>query len=227
MNGNKSKSHSAKSFLLLLIFPICFSNTKTFAQQSHLSKSINYISNFIGSDYFLNLKKSNDDLALVDTIFLRALKFNKYNYSEALFDLTLAVIPYNHVHVRIPLIDAIVDYRLPSAEENIYNRKNKNLPKRIFFDTPNDNFGDKDKLAHLFGSAFISHSSNIFDLGNLIGYFIEVFEQDFEVQNSIDPRDLQTNILGNIFGQTLKDNKKVLPSDVLIIRSLIFFRYHL
>ncbi len=223
---NKSKSQLIKYFLLLLVFQ-SFSITITFAQQSHLSKSINYISKFIASDYFSDLKKTNNDLALVDTIYLRALQFNKNNFSETLFDLTMAVIPYNHVHVRFPLIDAMVDYRLPSAEEDIYNGKNKNLPKWLFFDTPEDSFGDKDKLAHFFGSAFISYSSNFFDLGNLIGYFIEVFEQDFEVQNSIDPRDLQTNILGNIFGQILKDNKKVLPSDVLIIRSLIFFRYNL
>ncbi len=213
-------------YYLVLFFLMSFTII-IIPQQSTFSKKINSISNFIASDYFLNLKKNNNDLALVDTIYLRALKLDNYNYQEALFDLTFASIPYNHVYIKIPLLNFLVNYHLPSAEESIYLAKNRNLPKHIFFDSPGDNFGDKDKLAHFFGSAFITYSSYFFDLGNLIGYFVEVFEQDFEVQNAIDPRDLQSNILGNIFGQILKSNKRILPSKVLLIRSLIFFRYHL
>lgn len=217
---NLSRYYLVLFFLMTLIGII-------FPQQSTLSKKINNISNFIASDYFLSLKKTNNDLALVDTLYLRTLKLDNYNYQEALFDLTFAAIPYNHVYIKIPFFNFLVNYRLPSADESIYLKKNRNLPKHIFFDTPADNFGDKDKLAHFFGSAFITYSSYFFDLGNLIGYFVEVFEQDFEVQNAIDPRDLQSNILGNIFGEILKSNKKILPSEVLLIRSLIFFRYHL
>ncbi len=213
-------------YFLVLFFLMTFTGI-IIPQQSTFSKRINSITSFIASDYFLNLKKTTNDLSLVDTIYLRALKLDNYNYQEALFDLTFASIPYNHVHIKIPLFNFLVNYRLPSAEESIYAMKNRNLPKHIFFDTPADNFGDKDKLAHFFGSAFITYSSYFFDLGNLIGYFVEVFEQDFEVQNAIDPRDLQSNILGNIFGQILKSNKGILPSEVLLIRSLIFFRYHL
>ncbi len=210
-------------FLLLILILPSIAN----CQQSKLSKAINYISSFIASDYFQELKKTNNDLALTDTIYLRALDYEKLNYQEALFALTFAAIPYNKVELRIPVIGNIVTYRLPSAQEEIFQKKDENLPKRLFFDTPNDNYGDKDKLAHFFGSAFISYSSNIFDLGNVIGYFVEVFEQDFEVQNSIDNRDLRTNILGNIFGKVLKKKKKVLPSQVLIILSLFYCRYHL
>ena len=208
--------------LLILIFP-----SPANCQQSKLSKAVNYLSNFIASDYFQELKNSNDNLALTDTIYLRALAYEKFNYQEALFALTFAVIPYNKVELRIPVIGNIVTYRLLSAQEEIFQKKNENLPKKLFFDTPNDNYGDKDKLAHFFGSAFISYSSNIFDLGNVIGYFVEVFEQDFEVQNSIDNRDLRTNILGNIFGRVLKKNKNVLPSQVMIILTLFYCRYHL
>lgn len=207
---------------ILTVFP-----SNAFSQQSNLSKAVNYLSEFIGSNYFKNLQLTNNDLALTDTIYLRALKYDNNNYQEALFDLTFAVIPYNKVRVEIPLLDAIVVYSLPSASENIYLMKNKNLPRQFFFDTPQNSYGDKDKLAHFFGSAFITYSSNCFDLGNLIGYFIEVFEQDFEVQNFIDPRDLQTNRLGNIFGAILKFNKKIIPSDVMLIRSLIYLRYQL
>ena len=214
--------HNKTIFLILLAL-----SPPTFSQQSNLSKAVNYLSKFISSDYFQKLKNTNNDLALTDTIYLRALKYENFDYNETLFALTFSAIPYNKVELRIPIVGNIVTYRLPSAQEEIFQKKDENLPKELFFDTPGDNYGDKDKLAHFFGSAFISYSSNIFDLGNVIGYFVEVFEQDFEVQNSIDNRDLRTNILGNIFGRVLKKNKNVLPSQVLIILSLFYCRYHL
>jgi hypothetical protein len=197
-----------------------------YPQQSTLSKGVNYLSEFIASDYFLDLKKTNNDLELTDTLFLRAVKYKDYNYSEALLALTFATVPYKEVPIEFPLI-GVLDYPLVSANNSVFLKKDNNLPKELFYDTPNNNFGDKDKLAHFFGSAFISYSTNIFDLGDLIGYFVEVFEQSFKVQSSVDIRDLRTNKLGNIFGHILKKNKSVLPSQVMLIKSLSYFRYNL
>jgi hypothetical protein len=197
-----------------------------YPQQSSLSEGVNYLSEFIASDYFNQLKKTNDDLELTDTLFLRAVKFKNFDYSEALLALTFVTVPYNEVPIQFPLI-GILDYPLVSANDSVFLQKNKNLPKDLFYDSPKDNFGDKDKLAHFFGSAFISYSSNIFDLGDLIGYFVEVFEQSFKVQSSIDQRDLRTNKLGNIFGEALKKNKNVLPSQIMLIKSLSYFRYNI
>ncbi len=208
------------SFYFLLLTSV------TFSQQSKLSKAVNYLSRFIASDYFKELHKTNDDLALTDTIYLRALHYTDYNYSEALFDLTFAVIPYNIVNIRIPVIGLIIPYHLTCDKESVFLKKNKNLPKYLFFDSPQNNYGDKDKLAHFFGSAYIGYESNFFDFGDLIGYFVEVFEQNFEIQNRIDFRDIETNYLGNIFGEVLKKDKNVLPSQVMIIRTLLYCRYH-
>ncbi len=212
-------------FILILIFLSIFL-IKIYPQQSTLSKGVNYLSEFIASDYFLNLKKTNNDLELTDTLFLRAVKYKDCNYSEALLALTFATVPYREVPIQLPLI-GIINYPLISASDSIFLKKDDNLPKELFYDTPKGNFGDKDKLAHFFGSAFISYSSNIFDLGDLIGYFVEVFEESFKVQSSIDQRDLRTNKLGNIFGDILKRNKNVLPSQVMLIKSLSFFRYNI
>jgi hypothetical protein len=196
-------------------------------QQSKLSEGVNNISAFIASDYFKTLSASVNDLALIDSIYLKALSLNDYDYSETLLALCFATIPYREVPIRIPLLNLIVNYPLISASDSIYQAKNRNLPKDIFFDSPQNNSGDKDKLAHFFGSAFLSYNSLFFDLGNLIGYFVEAFEEDFKVQSSIDERDLITNNLGNIFGRLLKRNKKILPSHVLIMHSLFNIRYSL
>ncbi len=197
-----------------------------YPQQSTLSEGVNYLSEFIASDYFINLKKTNNDFELTDTLFLRAVKYKNYDYSEALLALTFATVPYKEVPIQFPLI-SILNYPLVSANDSVFLKKDENLPKELFYDTPTGNFGDKDKLAHFFGSAFISYSSNIFDLGDLIGYFVEVFEQSFKVQSSIDERDLRTNKLGNIFGDILKKNKSVLPSQVMLMKSLSYFGYNL
>lgn len=212
-------------FTIVLIFLFAFV-INLYSQQSPLSKGVNYLSEFIASDYFMHLKKTNDDLELTDTLFLRAVKFKDYNYSEALLALTFATVPYKEVPIQFPLI-GILNYPLVSANDSVFLQKDKNLPKDLFYDTPKNNFGDKDKLAHFFGSAFISYSTNIFDLGDLIGYFVEVFEQSFKVQSSVDQRDLRTNKLGNIFGETLKKNKNILPSQIMLIKSLSYFRYNI
>jgi hypothetical protein len=212
------------SFLILSLF--VFTDIPL-SQQSKLSEGVNNISAFIASDYFKDISSSVNDLALVDSIYLQALRSNDYNYSETLLALCFATIPYREVPIQIPLFNLIMNYPLTSAPDSIYQLKNENLPKDIFFDSPKNNSGDKDKLAHFFGSAFLSYNSLFFDLGNLFGYFVEAFEEDFKVQSSIDERDLITNNLGFIFGNILKKNKKILPSHVIIMHSLFNFRYSL
>jgi hypothetical protein len=199
----------------------------SFPQQSSLSKSVNYLSDFIASEYFNKLKPNNSDLVLVDTIYLRSINYFNQNLSEALLSLTFATIPYKEVPIQIPLFNWTIDFPLVSSSDSIFNLKNKNLPKNILFDSPQTEYGDKDKLAHFFGNAFIGYHSDIFDLGNVIGYFVEAFEEDFKVQSSVDERDLIVNNLGNIFGKAVNRNAKILPSSVLIMFSLVHFRYHL
>lgn len=208
-------------FLSIILF--C---SAAFSQQSRLSKTVNHLSEFIASDYFSKIHRTSGDLALVDTLFKRAVDYRQNDISEALLSLTFAVIPYKNVPIQFPLLHTIVQYPLISAEDSVFLLKNKNLPKKLYFDTPDDNFGDKDKLAHFFGSAFLAYNSSIFDLGDLIGYFVEVFEEEFKVQSVIDNRDLMTNKLGYIFGTYLKKDKKIQPSDAFLLRTLFYVRYN-
>ena len=206
-------------FSLLFLFSF-----NSFSQQSDLSKTVNHISEYIASERLVEIRNISGDLTAIDSIFLEALKFTNENYSDALLALMFATVPYREVPIQIPLIKSIVLYPLTSADQEIFLKKNENLPRYLFFDTPRNGYGDKDKLAHFFGSAFLSYESSIFDLGKLIGYFVEAFEESFKVQSTVDLRDLDVNEYGRLFGNLLKENNKLLPSQIFLLRSLRFFR---
>ncbi|HVO75685.1 MAG TPA: hypothetical protein VMT35_16760 [Ignavibacteriaceae bacterium] len=212
---------------ILIIIEVFFFNALIYSQQSSLSKGVNCLSEFISSDYFKKIKNKTDDLSLVDTIYFKSLEFNKDDISEALLTLTFGTIPYKEIPIQIPLVKCIIHFPLISDNDSVFNLKNRNLPKDLLFDTPGDEFGDKDKLAHFFGSAFLSYNSRFFDFGTVFGYFVEVFEESFKVQSSIDNRDLMVNNLGRIFGKILRKNNRAAPSGMLLLNSLFYFRYPL
>ena len=204
-------------FITLIFIPTLF------PQQSNLSKAVNHISSYIASKEFLELKKESGDLSAADSIYKVALKLSRNDHSEALLAVCVATLPYKEVPIVIPLIKSVWNYPLVSASDSIYNLKNENLPSRFFYDTPLNDYGDKDKLAHFFGFSFLSYSTLFFDFGNLIGNFIEAFEEDFKIQSSVDYRDLEVNFLGKCFGKLLKEDKSILPSQVLVMRTLYYF----
>jgi len=212
-----------KVCLRILILIIVFTSP-AYSQQSELSKGVNYLSEYIASDYFTELKKENTDLALVDSIYRRAIEFYENDYQEALLALTFTTIPYSRVPLVIPLLKVRLYYPLISASDSIANLKNQNLPSRLFFDSPDNDYGDKDKLAHFFGNAFIGYAENILKIADVFGYFVEAFEEDFKAQSEVDFRDIDVNWFGVLFGETLELNKKILPSQIMIIRSLRYFR---
>lgn len=196
----------------------------TSAQQSKLSRNVNHITEYIASRSSNQINYMPGELRFVDSIYSEAIRFTDYDYSEALLALTFACVPYREVPIQIPLLGSVINFPLTSADEKTFLKKNSHLPRYFFFDSPQNDYGDKDKSAHFFGSAYLSHASSIFDLGNLIGYFVEVFEAEFKVQSSIDNRDMQTNKLGQLFGTLLKENKKILPSHIIIQRTLFYIR---
>jgi hypothetical protein len=211
-----------KIFLSFLLFPFIL-----FPQQSKLSEAVNYLSGYIASENFNELISTNSDLALVDSIYLRAVNYFEGDYSEALLALTFTTVPYNEVPIEGPILKSIFYYPLISANDSIFIKKNEQLPRYLFYDSPATDHGDVDKQAHFYGSAFISYSITLFDLGNLIGYFVEAFEEDFKVQSTMDMRDLDVNWYGKLFGESLNINPETLPSQVMVIRSLRYFIFSL
>lgn len=206
-----------------LLFLILFLSNSIFAQQSSLSKGVNYLSDFIASEHFLELKNQNNDLTLVDSIYLRAIKFYNYDFQEALLAITFTTIPYSRVPLVVPIIKSRIYYPLISANDSISNLKNQNLPAQLFYDSPTGKGGDKDKLAHFFGNAYIGYAENILNLADVFGYFVEVFEEDFKSQSKVDFRDIDVNWYGVLFGEMLETNKNILPSQIMTLRSLRYF----
>lgn len=209
---------------LLIFLQIILFVQSTSAQQSKLSKAVNNISEYIASEHFINLKNRIGDIGATDSIYTQALDLTGNDYAEALLALMFATVPYRKVPIQLPLVNIIIYYPLTSADEKTFLLKNENLPRYFFLDSPDNEYGDKDKLAHFFGSAFLSYQSHIFDLGELIGYFVEAFEESFKVQSAIDHRDLDVNEYGRLFGKILQKDKSIMPSQIILLRSFRFIR---
>lgn len=195
--------------IFILILTIVLSVSTSFPQRSQLSKNIQVLSEFIGSDAFTLIKEHQGELHSIDSLYVVALELTEKNIQEALLALTFAVVPYKNVPIQF-LIK--FNYPLLSADDSTFDRKNTNLPKYFLSDSPQNTFGDKDKLAHFFGNAFIAYSSRLFDLTTAIGYFVEVFEENFTPDNYIDLRDLKINKLGEAFGKSLEKDQTLLPT---------------
>jgi len=193
------------TFLLLILFNINIS----YPQRSQLSSNVQEISEFIASQTFLSIKDQKGELQSIDSLYVTALRITGNNIQDALLALTFAAVPYKKVPVHFLFH---FDYPLFSADDSIFQLKNKNLPKNFLSDSPRNAFGDKDKVAHFFGSAFIAYTSRVFDLTSAIGYFVEVIEENFTPENQIDLRDLKVNKLGEAFGKSLHTNNNLVPS---------------
>ncbi len=180
-----------------------------FPQRSQLSTEVQNISEYIASDSFYSVIENEGELQAIDSLYKEALKITGNDVQEALFALTFSVVPYKSV----PMVFLFkFNYPLFSADDSTFKKKNQYLPKYFLADSPKNEFGDKDKLAHFFGNAFVAYTSQIFDLTTMIGYFVEVFEENFTPENHVDDRDLKVNKLGEAFGKKLKKDQSLLPS---------------
>lgn len=208
---HKTQQHLSISFKLLFSIFIAI-HPAAYPQHSSTFERVDSLTKFIASDYFFSLKNHCGDIDLVDTIYLHSLKINDGDISEALLIAVFATIPYKVIPITLPFFKIPIDIPLVSSDSILYLKKNSNLPKKLLYDSPAGEHGDKDKIAHFFGNAFLEFNSRVMDLTDAIGYFVEVFEEEFIGQTKIDFRDLRANKLGKMFGKELKNNSSALPS---------------
>jgi len=211
-----------KLIQIAAIFVITYSAA---CAQTVLHDQIVLLSEYIASDEFV--QSGAGDLALVDSIYNKSLEICGGSVSEALLTATFTTIPYNKVPIHTSILGISFTVPLPSATDSVFRKKNEHLPRNLFPDTPQDGYGDIDKLAHFFGSAYLAYSHVPFDFNKIIGIFVEEFERSFKVQSFADPRDLAANSSGITFGSALRDNEEIRPSRVLALNFLSHFTYGL
>jgi hypothetical protein len=173
-----------------------------------------YIREYIRDERFLVLRSRCGDMRMIDAIYLKSLKIADYNIARSLFLSFMAVLEHRKVDVKMPIFKPLA-LPLTFEEDSIFNNRIKNLPAKVYSDTPPGTFGDIDKLQHFFGSAYLSYVSEAPGFTGTAGNLIEWGEANFIVGGTDDPRDKRANKQGKSFGRDLLVVKTLLPSDYL------------
>ncbi|PKL87125.1 MAG: hypothetical protein CVV23_16980 [Ignavibacteriae bacterium HGW-Ignavibacteriae-2] len=210
-----------KIFCWILIFLINSTVYCQFTSSKHFNDALVDISEFIASDNFAELKASLPPFKLADSLYNNSLQAGNSNISETLLALTFATLPYHEMPIHVPLFNNRVNIPLPSTSVELFKRKLNNLPSNIFYSS-DEYERDKDKLTHFFGNAFLTYNIRIFNLSKFMSIFVELFEYTFKVEGAVDFRDLLIDILGEIFGNLLYENKNTQPSEALMFYYLFY-----
>jgi hypothetical protein len=119
---------------------------------------------------------------------------------------------HQRVGVRLPLIGAILWFPLTSEFGGEFRARVDALPSRLYADTPPGRGGDRDKLQHFFGSAFLTAVTESAESADRVGLFIEWGEERFIVGGLNDERDVRANRQGERFGLHLLSDPDTRPS---------------
>lgn len=206
--------------LLLIITPNHSLSQKKYEKDFY--GGLFFLSDYLASDEFLQLKKTTTDLEQVDIIYSKAVSFFEGDISEALLCLTFSCLPFQNIDFDLFL--GIVKVPLPSPPKNVFQKRLENLPKNLYFNSPSTNFGDKDKLSHFFGNAFLRYNISVFNFSKFMGIFVEKTEENFFANGELDRRDILTNHLGELFAEMLKLNADAKPSKALLVYQIFYFR---
>ncbi len=171
---------------------------------------------YVRDERFGILLKRCGDMRAVDGIYLKALKIAEYNTTRALFLSMVGVLEHRYIDFKVPVVQSI-GIPLTFEEDSLFQSRVKNLPSRIYADTPSGTAGDRDKLQHFFASAYLSYASESPDLARTAGNLVEWGEAKFVVGGADDPRDKRANKQGESFGRDLLIVKTLLPSDYLTL----------
>jgi hypothetical protein len=174
------------------------------------------IKSFIRSETFSEIRGQFGDLKSVDAIFIRAMKLSRNNTAIALLISTLACFDHRLVGLKVPIFALFLP--LTNEDEIDFNLRVRNLPKLLYQDSPQDKFGDRDKLQHFFGSAFVAYAFESSDPAEQLSRLIEEGEEAIIIDGALDERDLRANRNGQDFGLALLENKFVLPSKFFIYK---------
>lgn len=178
-----------------------------------LLHNISELKSFIRSDEFLAYKKQNGDQDAVDSIFSKAKELTRGNIGISLLICAIATLDHYTLGIKIPLINLYIP--LTNETKADYKKRTDNLPSHFYSNSPKYLYGDKDKLQHIFGSAFLIYVFETEGLAERYSLFVEKIEDRYIKDGNYDKRDIEANKDGQKFGRLLMDNKNTKPSDVL------------
>lgn len=181
-----------------------------------LFQNISEMKSFVRSDEFSEFKNQNGDLAAVDEIFHHAYKITRGNTSIALLLCTSATLDHYTLSIRVPILNIYIPLSDETKEE--FQRRVDNLPAQIYPNSPKTKHGDRDKLQHFFGSAFLMYTFESQDVAQSYSEFVEKFEDRYIKDGNYDLLDMKANEDGQRFGLALSKNQKTKPSDILSSR---------
>ncbi len=176
---------------------------------------------YVRSEKFGYLRAMVGDLRAIDEIYRRALEITNNDVSEALFICTLSTMEHRKVGIRLPLLNLPIYFPLTSEGDSVIRIRVSQLPSQIYVDSPPNEYGDKDKLQHFFGSAFLTYSFRFRTLAALVGDFVEWGEEEFIIDGVWDVRDRRANHQGREFGLAIGGDTEVKPSDFLQIQLVL------
>lgn len=168
---------------------------------------------FIRGESLRLIREGHGDVRAVDAIFIRAMNVTSGNTAIALFLSTVATFDHRVVGFRLPFFRFFFPLTNESAEE--FAGRVSALPSRIYPDSPGSKAGDRDKLQHFFGSAFMTYLWESDGAAERIGYFVEQGEEAFVVDGALDERDSRANRHGQHFALALLAENGHLPSEYL------------
>ena len=167
---------------------------------------------FIRSEEFAGVRTLHGDLNAVDLIFAEAMRLSWNNAYEALGIATVATMDHRKFGVQLPLVGPLLWFPLTSEWENDFRERVDALPRLLYVDSPQRPGGDRDKLQHFFGSAFLTYLFESRGAAQRFGEFVEWGEDKVIVDGSLDERDFRANRHGQEFGLALLENTSARPS---------------
>lgn len=173
------------------------------------------IKEYVCGEEFAALRAARGDRAAVDALYTEALALSWGNEGEALFLCLMATMDHRRVEVTIPLVGIPLPIPLTGEFEEEFSRRRNALPTRLYEDSPRGAAGDRDKLQHFFGSAYLVLVSESESGADDVGYFVERGESRLVPGESIDLRDIRANRQGQRFGRALLSGLDVMPSAFL------------
>lgn len=156
-----------------------------------------------------DLSDSADAAASMDEIYLDALELTHGSVTSAMLVSTMGCL--EHETIPLHLFGATVDVPLSTEPHSSFVNRAAHIPRHVYGVAEDD----RDKLQHIFASAWVKRVTGMTWLARLAGYLVEAGESSFDIEGAEDLRDLHADSDGIRFGTVADPGGYHLPSQSL------------